>query len=208
MLLKSDQEKPLFKYSPQVYFFVLYAVWTPFLMHNIVLTKMVVVREAITDRSSGQAIGLYIRSNRQLGNAIIIGSPDNRLQTIGYYTSNRIYIAREKIFRKFVKYAKPYKNTMELSELLETADHLNKRFKVPVLIVLGYFGVDGDSIQTFNNRDRGHFRITPEDLRDFKLRTLKLAEFNNSLGDESYQLFLYDTPEHLEQYSNEYLSFR
>lgn len=208
LLLKSEQKPPLFKYSKHVYLFSLYAMWVPFMLHNIALNRMSVVRESITDMSSGQAIGMYIRSNAQLSNAIIIGSPDYKLQTIGYYASNRIYLAREKRFRKFVKYSKDYKVPMKLSELLDTAKNLNERYQTPVLIALGYFGANEDNPKTFNIMDRGYFEMSPDDIRKFKQQTVKLAEFNNALGDEDYQLFLFAKPENLARYKEKYMTLR
>jgi len=183
-------------------------MWVPFMLHNIALTRMSVVRESIVDMSAAQATGMYIRSNRQLATAIIIGSPDYRLQTLGYYTSNRIYLAREKRFRKFVKYAREYKRPMKLSELLDTARQLHERYRVPILIALGYFGVDEKNPRNFNIMDRGYFEMNSRDIRDFEQRTIKLAEFNNALGDENYQLFLYARPENLSRYREKYMNLR
>jgi hypothetical protein len=42
----------------------------------------------------------------------------------------------------------------------------------------------------------------------FKAETIKLAEFNRSLGDENFQLFLYLPKDELEAYKKKYMEMR
>lgn len=97
---------------------------------------------------------------------------------------------------------------MKLSELLQTAEDLYVEYKVPILIVLGFFGVSEQNPQNFSVMYRGTFDMTAEDIRAFKEQTLKLAEFNNAIGDENYQLFVYARRENLDRYQAKYMNLR
>lgn len=191
-----------------IYHVALIGFFVPFMVHNIGHSKNGYIEELRVDKSSALALGRYIEANSQLQNSIIIGEPDYSMQTIAYYSNNPIYLAREKKFAPFVKYSTEFKTTMRLSELLETAQELNEEYKVPILIVLGVFGVTEEAPQTVNVLYRGMFEMSAEDIKEFKDKTLKLAEFNNSLGDEDYQLFLYAEKENLNRYREKYMNLR
>ena len=69
---------------------------------------------------------------------------------------------------------------------------------------MGYFDVtEGRSFGTIY---RGVF--TFNEIEHFKQKTIKLAEFNTSLGDENFQLFLYLPPQELEAYREKYMQLR
>ena len=197
-----------YKLRSFVYHAALIGFFVPFMVHNIGHTKTGYIEEVSVQKSSAMALGHYIEANVQMTNFIIIGEPDYKIQTLAYYTDNPIYLAREKKFASFVKYSKEFQTPMKLSELLQTAEDLYAQYKVPILIVLGVFGVSEQSPRTFDVMYRGSFEMSAEDILAFKEQTLKLAEFNNSLGDEDYQLFLYARRENLDRYQAKYMNLR
>jgi len=191
-----------------IYHIALIGFFVPFMVHNIGHMKDSYIEELKVDKSSALALGRYIEANSQLQNAIIIGEPDYTIQTLAYYSDNPIYLAREKKFASFVKYSKEFQVRFRLSELLGTAKELHEAHKVPVMIVLGFYGVSEENPRSVNVYYRGTFELNSEEIKAFKQQTLKLAEFNNSLGDEDYQLFLYGDKDYLDHYRNTYMTLR
>lgn len=191
-----------------IYHAALIGFFVPFMVHNIGHTKNGYIEELKKDKSSALALGRYIEANSQLQKYIIIGEPDYTIQTIAYYSNNPMYLAREKKFSTFVKYSKEFQTSFRLSELLETAKMLYETYDVPILIVLGFFGISEGESQSMNVFYRGTFEMSSGEIRAFKEQTLKLAEFNNALGDENYQLLLYAKKENLIRYREKYMNLR
>lgn len=207
-ILQNRNDLSYYKARSIAYHVVLIGCFVPFMIHNIGHTKNGSIEEFKVDKSSALALGRYIEANTQLQKSIIIGEPDYTIQTIAYYSDNPIYLAREKKFAPFVKYSKEFQTPFRLSELLDTAKALHETYHVPVMIVLGIFGISEGNPQTVNVYYRGTFEMSGDDIRAFKDQTLKLAEFNNSLGDEDYQLFLYAEKEDLKRYREQYMNLR
>jgi hypothetical protein len=202
--LQTKEYPGLFKNARIVFYTVLVAFLIPFLIEQIRINNIIVHEEAAVEKSTAQAVGKYLTTNGQLEKAIIIGSPEYALEPIAFYSKNKIYLVQEKTFRNFVKFAKEFEQHSSLMALLASAEELNARYKVPVVIVLGHFGVaEGKSFGTIY---RGMFVMNH--LDEFKGKTIKLAEFNRSLGDENFQLFLYLPPDELRSYREKYMEIR
>jgi hypothetical protein len=202
--IQTNEKPGLFKNAKVVYYSVLFAFLLPFMVHQIQINNFIVREEARVEKSSALALGKYINTNKQLEKAIIVGSPEYMLEPIAYYSQNRIYLAQEKGFREFVKFSKEYDETSNLMALEKTAEDLNARYNVPILIILGYFGMENG--RTFPTIYRGNFNTN--DIEKFKEKTIKLAEFNNALGDENYQVFLYLPQDQLVEYKKKYMELR
>ena len=194
----------LFKYARPVFYGVLALFFLPFLIHEVHINNFIVKQEAWVEKSSALAIGHYIHTNSQLKDAILIGSPDYAIEPISYYSGNRIYLAEEKVLRNFVKFSREFDKTTSLPALLATAEGLYAEHHVPILIVLGYF--DMEEGVTKPTIYRGNFNING--VETFKEKTVKLAEFNASLGDENFQLFLYLPHDELLSYKAKYMELR
>jgi hypothetical protein len=202
--IQTKEKSGIFNHAKVVYYSMLFALLLPFIVHQIQINNHIVREEARVEKSSAMALGKYINTNKQLEQAIIVGSPEYMLEPIAYYSQNKIYLAQEKCFREFVKFSKEYDKTSNLMALEETAEDLNARYNVPILIVLGYFGIEeGRTIPTIY---RGNFNTN--DIEKFKEKTVKLAEFNNALGDEKYQVFLYLPQDQLIGYKKKYMELR
>jgi hypothetical protein len=194
----------IFKHAEKLFFGIIFICLIPLLFHEIIINKFIVVEEAKVEKSCALAVGKYISTNSQLHDAIIIGSPEYSLEPISFYSGNRIYLAQEKTFRNFVRFSRQFEKTSSLMALIETAQELNSKYNVPVLIILGHFGMTEG--KTFPTIYRGNFNST--NIEEFKKKTVKLAEFNNSLGDEKFQMFLYAPEENLRNYKAKYMELR
>ncbi len=202
--LKTGAYPGLFKNARIIFSTVLVAFLIPFLIEQIRINSIIVHEEAAVEKSTAQAVGKYLITNRQLEKAIIIGSPDYALEPIAFYSKNNLYLVQEKTFRNFVEFAREFEQHSSLSGLLASAEELNAKYKVPIIIVLGHFGVaEGKSFGTIY---RGMFVMNH--LDKFKEKTIKLAEFNRSLGDENFQVFLYLPPDELRSYRQKYMEIR
>ena len=202
--LQTKKSSGLFKHAGMIFSAVLFAFLLPFFIHQMKINRFIAREEVKLEKSTALAVGKYLTTNKQLQNAIIIGSPEYAIEPIAFYSKNKIYLAQEKTLRNFVKFSKEFEKNSNLMELLETAEKLNTEHKVPVLIVLGYFGVKEG--KTFPTIYRGPF--TFNNIEKFKEKTIKLAEFNHSLGDELFQVFLYLPPEELRAYQAKYYQLR
>ncbi|MFH0783262.1 MAG: hypothetical protein V2B20_15110 [Pseudomonadota bacterium] len=202
--LQTKNSPGLFKHARIIFYTVLFAFLIPFLVQQILINNKIVHEEATVEKSTAQALGKYLTTNKQLEKAIIIGSPEYMLEPIAYYSKNNIYLMQEKILRNFVRFAREFRKDSSLMDLLETAKELNSRYKAPIVIVLGHFGVlEGKSFATIY---RGDFIFN--NIEKFKKETVKLAEFNFDLGDEKYQVFLYLPPDQLQSYRAKYMELR
>ena len=198
----------LVKHARSIFLAALFGLMLPFMVGMVVINNYIVRQEARVEKSTAVAVGQYLITNSQLNNAIIIGSPEYMLEPIvyysNYYTHDRTYLVQEQCFRDFVKFSIDYQKTSSLMEYLHAAEGLYSQYHVPVLIILGYYGMkEGESFLTIY---RGVFNSN--DIRAFNRRTLKLSEFNTSLGDEAYQVFLYLPPEQLKDYREKYTMIR
>ena len=200
----SKKKQGVFKHASIIFFFILYIFLMPFLVHEIKINNDIVIQEAEVEKSTALAAGNYLRTNSQLERAIIIGTPDYALEPIAFYSGNRMYLVQEELFRDFVNFSRKFEKTNSLMQLLNAAKKINAERKVPVIIIIGYFGLkEGVTIPTIY---RGNFNIKEVDT--FKAETVKLVEFNRSLGDENYQLFLYLPKDELEAYKKKYMELR
>ncbi len=202
--IKNGNQTGLFRQAKTIFTAVLFFLLVPYLVHQIVINKFIVFEEAKVEKSTAQAVGKYLTTNKWLEKAILIGSPEYSLEPIAFYSKNNIYLVQEKVFRNFVKFSRDFDQPANLAGLLEAAERLNEQYKVPVVIALGYFGVTEN--KTFPTIYRGTFNTT--DLEGFKKKTIKLAEFNEALGDERFQLFLYLPHDELLAYKNKYFEIR
>ena len=202
--LKSNTYPGLFKHARVIFYTVLIAFLIPFLIEQLRINFVIVREEAAVEKSTAQAVGKYLSTNEQLDKAIIIGSPEYKLEPIAYYSKNRIYLAQEKVMREFVRFSREFQQPSSLSALLTTAEELNAQFKVPILIILAHFNVAENKI--LPTIYRGTFTTDKIDI--FKAKTIKLVEFNRSLGDENFQVFLYLPPNELQSYRTKYMELR
>jgi hypothetical protein len=202
--LKTGRYNGFFRGSKVLFHGVLLVFLLPFLLKEIHINYLIIREEAIVEKSTAQAIGKYLTTNAQLHDAIIIGSPEYAIEPVAYYSNNRIYLVQEKALRNFVRFSKEFEHPESLRQLLEAAEELHNTYKVPIIIALGYFGAAED--KAFGTIYRGPFVF--DEIDKFKEKTVKLAEFNTSLGDENFQIFLYLPPQELKAYRERYMQLR
>ncbi len=148
-------------------------------------------RDITQEMSSSKAFGKLINENSSLKDAIIIGEPDIRLESLPYYVSNKIYLPREGRFQNFVRLTNQNKQVLSLDELLHTAKSIKQREDKPVVIALGHFDLSFQNSQ--QQRTDGYdkkFTWTEQELHGFIDSTIKIAEFKQDVTNERYEIYL------------------
>lgn len=168
----------------------IYLVFSPLFYHEITLAKLSITEDVQRELSSSAAFGKYINTNRQLQDAVILGDPDYILGPLTYYTKNRIYYVRENRYATYERYVKVPKNQVTLRDLLETGERIRDTEHVPVLILLQHWGIPEKENYTAIRPFGRDFKTNREEMLEFCTRTIKIAEFNNAVADENFEVYL------------------
>lgn len=139
--------------------------------------------------SSSRRFGNFIRETPEIRNAIIIGEPDYRMESLPYYVDNPIYLPRENRFGTYVTFtAEIDKYSLSLKELMTVAVQLKKERNRPVLIVIGHQLTDHGPYKIEYSYDKT-FTYKPQSLRELRNLTDVIASFRNAKY-ENYDVYL------------------
>jgi hypothetical protein len=147
--------------------------------------------DILHDMSSSRAFGEFLKTHPEYRKAIIMGEPDYLLESLPYYTPNRIYIPREERFGNRVMFTRVNRERLSLSELLGTAREITNREGKPVLIALGLFDLSKYAGCELRYPPNKVFTVSSEGLTRFRAETDKIAEFKSAVLDENYEIYLF-----------------
>ncbi len=168
----------------------IFLVLSPLFYHQITLSKKAIREDVKKELSSSAALGKYINTNHQLKDAVILADPDYISGALPYYTKNRIYYHRENRYATYERYINVPEGQVNLRNLLATGERIRDSEHVPVLILLNHWEIPTVK-HYFVPRGYGRsFDAKREDMLEFSARTIKIAEFNNALTDENFEVFL------------------
>ena len=139
--------------------------------------------------SSSRDFGIFLNRHQDLKNAIILGEPDYLMESLPYYARNSIYIAREHRFGTTVSFTKKNQRDLSLLDLLKAAQGLHTQFNKPVLIALGH-KLNPSRPFVINFSYGKKFFYSVHMLKMFSDATQLVAQFNQSISDENYSVFL------------------
>ena len=142
------------------------------------------------EKSSSKAFGRFLMTHSEYHDAIILGEPDYKLESLPYYVSNRIYIPRERRFGSVVMFTTVSKARMSLGELLNIAQQVRNSEGTPVLIAIGHLDLSNQQRYEISYSYNKIFTWSLEELTAFKSQTIKVAEFKKAIGDENYEIYL------------------
>lgn len=168
----------------------IYLVLAPLFYHQIALANMKISEEVQREMSSSAALGKFINTNRQLNDAVIMGDPDYLLGPLTYHVRNRIYFVRESRYGTYERYVKVPKNYVTLLDLIEAAEHIRDSEHVPVLILLQHWDIPKEDTYSAYRVHGREFHTNRAEVLEFSEKTIKIAEFNNAVSDENYEVFL------------------
>jgi len=144
--------------------------------------------EFMHEYSSSRALAHWIKMQPSEKNYVLIGEPDWLLESLPYYVPNDIYVPREKQFTKCVHWTIANKKDFSLVEFLQTAENLKKHGRNVLMVMGDKLSMEGpfEIKGTYNYRV---FRYSPESLRQWNQKTVKVAEFRQSLN-ENYDAYV------------------
>ena len=145
------------------------------------------------ERSSSRAFAAFLRSRPELRDAIVVGEPDYLIESLPYYTEQRLYSVEEGRLFRWVNFSRSVRDTLSLGALLDAVERLARAERVPVLLALGHLSLSSDSTGDLPYRYGSRFTWTPEERRRLELQTTPLAEFTRAYGDENYVVLRADT---------------
>lgn len=169
---------------------VLVAVIPLLFLIQIAGSARYIYRDITQQMSSSAEFGEFLHISAQFSDAIIIGEPDIRLESLPYYANNEIYLPREGKYKKYVSLTVANKNDLSLSELIDCARKISRERKKEVLIVLGHFGLADQNPPFIRTEQYGKvFSWTQEGLLEFVNSTEKISEFKSDVKNERYEVY-------------------
>jgi hypothetical protein len=144
------------------------------------------------DYSENRRLAELLASDPALAGAVVMGEPDTPLWSLPYYADNRIYLARENVFRDWGNFAPPRPATYDLGALLEAARRVRGECTCPVVVTLGYeLGELGTYTNFGGTQFEEHFVITAEARAEFVAATRPLARLRGpTMTDENYDVYV------------------
>lgn len=160
-----------------------------FLFCNIFSSYLTIQIDLINQLTSSKEFGTFLRDSSKYKDAILVGEPDFLLESIPYYASNEIYIPREKRFGTTVSWTTDAASKISLGEVLEDAEEIKAEYHRPVLIVLGFYSLDGSSDGSIPYSYNKVFTWTHDEFIDFHNSTTLVGEYTCALTDENYYVY-------------------
>lgn len=158
-------------------------LWCDYLAVNAVR------KDIHSDLSSCKALGEWLNNRPEYKDAIILGEPDYKLESLPYYSAQKIYIPRESRFGNWVRFTTEARPVMTLGELLDTAQGLKEKEHQTIFVALGFpasrFEQKGPVDYSYNKT----LVWTSSDWQRFGQCTKKMADFWSSVGDENFTLY-------------------
>ncbi len=148
--------------------------------------------EARYDHSESRRLAALLHDDPTLRDAVVMGEPDAPLWSLPYYADDRIYLAREDVFRDWGVFAPPRRIAYDLGALLAAARRVHGDCGCPVVVTLG-FDVEQLGIHTSfgGTLFAQTFEITARQRDDFLAATRLVAPLRGpTLTDERYDVFV------------------
>ncbi|MDP9121461.1 MAG: hypothetical protein M3O15_08860, partial [Acidobacteriota bacterium] len=137
------------------------------------------------EMTSAKAFGRLLRTGWR--DAIVMGEPDDALESLPYYAPNRIYIPRERRFGDWTRFTLANQPEMSLGEIVRAGMALRRATGKPVLLAFGHV-FRGHRRLRFSHLGRRVFTWSDEDMALFRRETVPVAAFLDS-ATESYRIY-------------------
>lgn len=140
--------------------------------------------------SASKSLGLWLNTNAEYRNAILIVEPDYIFEAVPYYSNIQIFIPREGKFRQYGKSTKDQKQILTLDNLIEDALRLHSIYHKPIILALD---LSPSQLEVENIKDLPYgrkFVCSKEGLIKLRGNTDYIGAFNNAISDENYYLYL------------------
>jgi len=177
-------------FKHRIFKIVLYGVIPFILFIHIVGSYKYIVRDITKEMSSSKSFGQFLREHEQYHDAIIMGEPDNRLESLPYYVDNRIFVPRINRYENYIKLIRENQQKISLGELLTVAKSLKEKENKTILIAIGHFGLSDQGPPFVRTEQYGRkFTWSLQELKEFNENTVKIAEFKKDVKNERYEIY-------------------
>jgi len=161
------------------------------LLGQAVLAYRYIAADVRYDYSANRRLAELLRSNPTLAGAIVTGEPDTPLWSLSYYADNRIYLARQHVFRAWGAAGPERSTEYDLESLLDAARRIHADCGCPVVITLGWqLGALGTFANFAGTQFEERFTITAAARAEFLAATTLVARLGPTLTDENYDVYL------------------
>ena len=162
--------------------------FTLILLAQVVMACHSIRLEAMYEYSSSRDLAQWIKKQPSDRNYVLMGERGDFLESLPYYVSNDIYVAREKRFAKVQQWTSAHKQDFNLDEFLQAAEDLKKHGRNVLMLMGNKLSIDGPfEVKGVYNIV---FRYSPESLNRWAQKTIKVAEFRQALYDENYDVYI------------------
>ncbi len=143
------------------------------------------------DYSASPRLAALLAGDPGLANAVVMGEPDPPLWSLPYYADNRIYLAREGVYRAWGVFAPPRRVAYDLDALLAAARAVRRECDCPVVITLGW-GLDAPATHTIfpDTPFEETFTIDAASRAAFLAAARPLARLAPTVTDERYDVYV------------------
>ncbi len=104
---------------------------------QVVLACNYLRQDLAHDHSANRRLAELLHADPSLAGAVVMGEPDMPLWSLPYYAENRVYLAREQVYRAWGVFGPGRARAYDLEALLETARRVRERCACPVVVTLG-----------------------------------------------------------------------
>ncbi|MGQ0645456.1 MAG: hypothetical protein ACT4O3_08190 [Elusimicrobiota bacterium] len=162
-------------------------VLTGLLVLHVVMAFHRLRSNFLFEHSAGESFGTFLKAEPARRKAVVLGEPDYFLESLPYYTDNRVYLPREGRFARRVFYTHANRAELTLGELLDAARNFREGEGVPVFIALG---ISLERSSGLARHSYGKvFSWTEEERRRFEAETVPAADFGFTESDENYRVY-------------------
>jgi hypothetical protein len=159
------------------------------ILGNVGKAKNMVRADIRMERSSSKALGGFLKTSEDYGDAIVVPEPGYILEALPYYVENKIYLPRERRFGPNASFTTQARDRLSLGELWRIAREVEVRYEQPVLIVLGHTEVLTSDRGEKKYPYRKVFVWNAEEIAEFKEQTRKVTEFRSAYRGENYGVY-------------------
>ncbi len=156
---------------------------------NIFMLKSTVVADINIAASASKQFGTFLNQSETYHNAIILPEPDYMMESLPYYSDNRIYFPREDRFGTTTSWSTEANTYLTLGDLLSTARQLKSQYNQPVLIAIGHWDIDFEHPDEIHYSYNKIFAWNENDVADFNNSTEFIIEFTPAFTGEKYRVY-------------------
>jgi hypothetical protein len=145
-------------------------------------------------QSRSRDFSYFLKDRPNLKDAIIIADPDYLLEALPYYIDTPLYLMREQRFDNVVTFTNKALLNLNLDDILNVAERLNRERGKPVVILMAQRLHPGQPAKVYREGYNWTLSATSDQVRRFLTSTQLLVHFGPASSDESFDVYLFAQP--------------